>query len=97
MTQRFDSIDAAFMTLSDPSNPEWGEAFEFLMQHPDTSQLMIETFRDTMKQMGIEPSGLDPVTGEPTYTLKDVARAMGIPETELDLAVEESLQTQEKQ
>ena len=90
MTTTFDSIEAAFMTLSDPSRPEWGHAFRFLASHPDTAQLMLETFRETLEQMGVEPSGRDPATGAPAYALVDVARAMGVLEADLDAAVREA-------
>ena len=90
MTRTFDSIEAAFMALSDPSRPEWGEAFRFLSGHPDTAQLMLETFQETLEQMGIEPSDTDPVTGAPAYSLADVARAMGIPQADLDEAVKDA-------
>jgi hypothetical protein len=96
MSKEFDSLEAAFMVLSDPSDPDWGEALHLLIQHPETSEMMIETFRETLEQMGVEPSSVDPVTGDPTYSLKDVARAMGIPDAELDVAVEESLQGRDK-
>ena len=92
MTETFESPESALMALSDPASPDWLSAFAYLSQHPQTSQLMMEIFRETLEQMGIEPSGTDPVSGEPSFTLRDVARAMGLPETELDLAIEESRQ-----
>lgn len=92
MTDTFDSPDSALTVLSDPGNPDWLSAFAYLSRHPQTAQLMMETFRETLEQMGIEPSGTDPVSGEPSFTLRDVARAMGLPETELDVAIEESRQ-----
>jgi hypothetical protein len=88
MTTTFDSIEAAFTALSDPSRPDWGDAFRFLAAHPETAQLMLETFQETLEQMGVEPSGTDPVTGAPAYNLADVARAMGIPQADLDAAVQ---------
>lgn len=92
MTDTFDSPEQAFLSLSDPSSPDWLAAFAYLSQHPDTAELMLETFRETLEQMGIEPSGTDAATGEPAFTLRDVARAMGLPETDLDLAMEEARQ-----
>ena len=89
MSTPFDSVEAAMMVLSNPDDSAWGEAFAFLIRHPDTSQLMMENFRDTLEQMGVEPSGQDPVTGEPSYSLQDVARAMGIPPDELDIPLDE--------
>jgi hypothetical protein len=94
MTVRFESVEAAFLTLADPQSPDWGEAFRFLSSHPRTSQVMIDTFRDTLEQMGVEPTDTDPVTGEPTFGLKDVARAMGVPAEELEISVEEAKRSQ---
>jgi hypothetical protein len=51
---------------------------------------MIETFRETLEQMGVAPSGTDPVTGEPAYGLREIAQAMGVPEADLDAAVGEA-------
>lgn len=65
----------------------WGEAFRFLASQPETASLMLGTFRETLEQMGVEPSGADPVTGEPRYSLSDVARAAGVPESQLDVAI----------
>ena len=78
------------MVLSNPEDPSWAEAFSFLAQQPETGQLMIETFRDTLQQMGVEPSATDPVTGEPSYGLADIARAMGIPAEQLETAMEKA-------
>ena len=78
------------MALSNPESPDWFEAFTFLMSKPETADVMMETFSETLAQMGVEPSGKDPVTGEPKYGLKDIAQVMGIPETDLDLAIEEA-------
>ncbi len=88
MTYPFDSIEAAFEVLSDPSNEQWVQAFAFLFTNPKTSEMMLETFRDTLKDMGAEPGSIDPATGEPVYTLADVARAMGIPESDLSQGVD---------
>ena len=87
MSEKFSSIEEAFATLANPASPEWAEAFGFLAGHPDSAALMLETFRETLEQMGVEPSGTDAVTGEPKYSLADVARAMGIPEVDLDRVV----------
>lgn len=87
MTTSFDSVEAAFTTLSDPTDPAWAEAFGFLARQPETAQLMIETFRETLEQMGVEPSGTDPAMGGPAYNLADIAKAMGIPPGELEIAV----------
>lgn len=84
MTQTFESMEQAFMVLANPQDPQWPAAFGYLASHPDTAKMMLEAFQDTLQDMGAEPSGLDPDSGEPIYTLKDVAQAMGIPETELD-------------
>jgi hypothetical protein len=48
---------------------------------------MIETFRETLEELGIPPTGTDPVTGEPAYALADIARAMGVSERDLGQAV----------
>ena len=88
MFKPFESLDAAFMVLSDPEDPRWADAFGFLAQQPETGQLMIETFRETLGQMGVEPSGVNPSTGEPAYSLADIARAMGIPPEDLEASME---------
>jgi len=67
MSMPFENIEDAFMALADPSNPAWAEAFGFLSSHPDTAETMLETFKETLAQMGVEPSGTDPVTGEAAY------------------------------
>lgn len=90
MTEKFDSIEAAFMTLANPEDPEWADAFRFLSEHPRTTQMMVETFQDTLQQMGVEPTGTDPATGEPSFRLSDVARAMGVPEEDLELPAGEA-------
>jgi hypothetical protein len=89
MSTKFDSVEAAFMTLADPRSPDWADAFSFLSRHPRTTQMVIDTFRESLEQMGIEPTGIDPATGEPTFGLSDVARAMGVPEEDLELPVEQ--------
>jgi hypothetical protein len=87
MSHRFSSTDEAFITLGNPSDPAWGAAFAYLSAHAETAELMLETFRETLEAMGVEPSGTDPATGEPSYDLRDIARAMGVPESDLDAAV----------
>jgi hypothetical protein len=87
MSQTFESIDEAFNPLGNPSAPAWGAAFAYLCAHAETAELMLETFRETLETMGVEPSGTDAATGEPSYNLKDIARAMGMPESDLDAAV----------
>lgn len=89
MQDAISSIQEAFETLADPSNPRWATAFAFLTSHPETAALMTETFRETLGQMGIAPSGTDPLTGEPVYGVRDVALAMGVPEADLDAALSE--------
>lgn len=56
---------------------------------------MIETFRETLEQMGIPPTGTDPITGEPSYGLRDIARALGMPEADLDSAVDHASSSDE--
>jgi len=90
MSNRFDSPQDAFMVLAGPSNPGWGRAFRFLSSYPETAELMLETFRETLEQVGVSPSGVDLETGAPAYGLADVASAMGIPEEGLDEAVRAS-------
>jgi len=84
MARQFESLEDAFTILSELGNPDWGAAFSFLASHPDTSNVMLETFRETLAEMGVEPSGNDPDTGEPVYTLDDVAKTLGVPTSELD-------------
>ncbi len=80
----FSSLEEALIVLSYPTDPRWGAAFAFLSEHPDTAQMMLENFREVLEQMGVEPSGTDPGTGAPAYSLADVARAMGVRESDLD-------------
>jgi len=80
------------MALATPGTPEWGAAFDYLSRHPDTAQAMLETFQETLEQMGIAPTGTDPQTGDPVYSLNDVARAMGVSEADLDISVEQARQ-----
>jgi hypothetical protein len=86
----FDNPQQALDALSDPGGPDWARAFAFLCAHPETSAMMLETFRDTLQGMGVEPGGTDPQTGEPVYTLSDVSKALGIPEADLDATIDES-------
>jgi hypothetical protein len=88
VSTKFDSVEAAFMTLADPRSPDWAEAFSFLSRHPRTAQMMIETFSETLQHMGVEPTDRDPVTGEPSFGLADVARAMGVSPEDLALSVD---------
>lgn len=60
------------MVLADTSNPSWADALRFLPGHPATAQLMLETFQETLARLGVEPSGTDPVTGEPRFLPGDV-------------------------
>jgi len=87
MSIEFTSIEQALMALAAPGTPEWGAAFAYLSRHPETAQMMLDTFQETLQQMGIAPTGTDPETGEPAYSLEDVARAMQIPEADLDVSV----------
>jgi hypothetical protein len=79
----FASPEAALAVLSDPREPRWADAFAYLSAHPDTGASLLEAFRDTLAQLGVEPGGVDPVTGEPVYSAADVARAMGLPDAAL--------------
>ncbi len=87
MTSSFDSIETAFAILGDPGNPRWAEAFSFLAMEPDTGQLVIEAFRETLEQMGVEPTGTDATSGEPAYALADIAGAMGVSAEDLEAAM----------
>lgn len=95
MLTMISSVEEAFQTLSDPSNPTWGAAFAYLSSHPETASLMIETFRETLEQMGVAPTGTDPASGEPSFSLRDIARALGVSETDLDDAVAGSISSGE--
>jgi len=90
MTELFESIESAFLVLGDPGDPRWGAAFQFLSGHPETAVLMQETFRETLEQMGVPPSGTDPITGGPTYSMRDMAQALGVPQADLDQAIDEA-------
>ena len=87
MHETIPSIQDALLALADPSDPRWAPAFAYLTSHPETAAIMRETFWETLEQMGVEPSGTDPVSGEPMFTPADVAQAMGIPPEELDAAI----------
>jgi len=78
------------MVLASPGSSDWADAFAFLSRHPRTTQVMLETFRETLEQLGVEPTDTDPVTGEPAFGLADVARAMGVPAEDLELSVEQA-------
>lgn len=95
MDQPFATIEAAFATLADPLDPNWGSAFALLAARPETADLMIETFRETLEQMGVAPTGTDPATGQPSFALADIARALGVPEADLDSAVVQAGRTEE--
>ncbi len=88
MHKKFSSVDEAFMVISDPNNPCWLEAFTFLSEQPETAQLMLKTFSDTLTEMGIEPSGIDEETGEAIYSIDDVAKAMGVSKEDMAAAHE---------
>jgi len=88
MSKPFASVENAFLALADPGGADWAAAFAFLAGHPDTAQTMLEAFADTLRDLGVTPGGLDPASGEPVYTLHDVAQALGIPERELERAVQ---------
>ncbi len=87
MTTPIASVEDAFQALGDPGNPAWGAAFAYLSAQPDTATLMIETFRETLEELGIPPTGTDPATGKPAYALADIARAMGVSERDSGQAV----------
>ena len=90
MSREFESIEEALMALATPGTADWGAAFGYLSRHPETAEMMLATFRETLEQMGVAPTGSDPETGERVYSLEDVARAMGVPEQDLDVAVEDA-------
>ena len=46
--------------------------------------MMIETFTETLEQVGLEPTGTDFATARPACALADVERAMGVPQADLD-------------
>ena len=90
MSREFATVEEALMALATPGTPDWGAAFGYLSHHPETAEMMLETFRETLEQMGVIPSGTDPQTGEPAFSLEDVARAMGVSQEDLDVAVAEA-------
>jgi hypothetical protein len=88
MSNPFLSVDEAFRALADSGRPDWAAAFSFLAGHPDTAQAMLEAFADTLQDLGVTPGGQDPESGEPMYTLRDMAQALGIPESALGQAMQ---------
>ena len=82
------SLEAAFAALSDPESQDWGTAFAELAGDPETAPVVLEAFAETLLQLGVEPSGIDHATGQPTFNLRDIAGAMGIPPHPLEDAVE---------
>jgi hypothetical protein len=84
MSNPFETMEQAIAALADPTDPNWGGAFGLLAGHPGTAQFMLETFAETLAEMGVVPSGVDAASGEPAYSLDDVARALGVPGAELD-------------
>jgi hypothetical protein len=90
MSEHFGSLEEALLALSNTDSPDWVRAFNYLAAHPETARAMADTFRETLEQMGVEAGGVDPQTGEPVYALADVARALGVPQADLDAAVAEA-------
>jgi hypothetical protein len=86
----FASLEEALNALADPESPRWLAAFAWLSRHPETAELILETFRATLVEMGVRPTGADPATGEAVFSLEDVARALGLSEAELDQAATEA-------
>ena len=84
MTSPIETPDQALAALANPGDPNWGAAFALLAGQPETAAVMLDVFAETMELMGVTPSGIDPASGEPTYSLEDVARALGVPAAELD-------------
>lgn len=78
MSYQFSSPEAALSVLADQNDPQWGAAFAYLVAHPETAALMLEVFQETLDQLGVTPSGRDPTSGEPIYTLEDIAQALGV-------------------
>lgn len=78
------SLEDALAVLGNPEDPRWLQAFSVLARHPETAAAIQATFRETMEEMGLRPSGVDPASGEPVYNADDIARALGIPEGELE-------------
>ena len=90
MSAPFESVEEMFLRLSDPTHTSWPDAFRFLYTHPETAGPMMHAFRDTLSQLGVEPSGKDPATGESIYSLSDVAQVFGVPMDDLGAAIRES-------
>lgn len=78
MSYQFPSPEAALAVLADQNDPQWGAAFAYLVAHPATAALMLEVFQETLDQLGVTPSGRDPTSDEPIYTLEDIALALGV-------------------
>ena len=76
--------DQAFAALADPGDPNWGPAFALLASQLETARIMLETFAETLEQLGVAPSGIDPASGQPAYSLEDVAQALGVSAAELE-------------
>jgi hypothetical protein len=79
MQDPFESLDQAFDVLADEVDPSWGAAFALFASQPEKAQLMLDTFAETLEQLGVPPSGFDPASGQPAYSLDDVSRALGVP------------------
>lgn len=79
MPSPIETPDQAFAALADPGDPNWGVAFALLASQPETARIMLETFAETLEAMGLTPSGTDPATGQPTFSIEEVASALGIP------------------
>ena len=90
MADKFPTFESALDILSDPGHPDWFEASSYLPEQPETAQLIIEAFSATLTEMGIEPTGIDEMTGENAYSSADIARVMGIDVSELGVCFAES-------
>jgi len=88
MNVPFASVEDALGVLADPSDPRWLAAFAWLSRHPETASMILETFRETLEEMGAQPSGVDPRSGEPVFSVEDVARALGISGSDLERAAD---------
>jgi len=84
MTSPIETTEQALAALADPGDPNWGAAFALLASQPETARIMLETFAETLEQLGVAPSGIDPASGQTAYSLEDVARALGMPVAELN-------------
>jgi hypothetical protein len=45
---------------------------------------MHKIFAETLEQMDVLATGIDPASGQPAYSLNEVARALGVRGAELD-------------